>query len=378
MSDEFQAEFLRQRAEDDRQMLADPITYLQDWSVFAWETDDLNPQTATYRRLPAGSLRSSDRADADQVSQWLSAIDQSSYERYPAREVENLDHYVAHAVEPLAQRVRRGITSARLNEPITDNGPYLAATLLSRKADERQILFNDAQLFLDVLDLSATQRYEWFGDSIDDSMIFALSHILVGQTQPIVDRVADTGRSDIDRASLIAYFPVSVWNGYLNRDDCIQILRDQWECLSQQARDSDGTEMLKMAIFDAACLLSLPDSHPLMQQATSEGIENFALSPKSARTCREKPEEADEILRRKVIQYKRLTDVIEQGGQFNSTAIRPKRPAAQSKVTHRSATDTALPTPSITATGASDRVGRNDTCPCGSGKKYKKCCMRNQ
>ncbi|MCY2987047.1 MAG: SEC-C metal-binding domain-containing protein [Planctomycetota bacterium] len=24
------------------------------------------------------------------------------------------------------------------------------------------------------------------------------------------------------------------------------------------------------------------------------------------------------------------------------------------------------------------RVGRNDPCPCGSGKKYKKCCMRKQ
>jgi hypothetical protein len=22
-----------------------------------------------------------------------------------------------------------------------------------------------------------------------------------------------------------------------------------------------------------------------------------------------------------------------------------------------------------------DRVGRNDPCPCGSGKKYKKCCL---
>ncbi|MFN9549485.1 MAG: SEC-C metal-binding domain-containing protein [Pirellulaceae bacterium] len=23
------------------------------------------------------------------------------------------------------------------------------------------------------------------------------------------------------------------------------------------------------------------------------------------------------------------------------------------------------------------RVGRNDPCPCGSGKKYKNCCLRN-
>jgi preprotein translocase subunit SecA len=25
----------------------------------------------------------------------------------------------------------------------------------------------------------------------------------------------------------------------------------------------------------------------------------------------------------------------------------------------------------------SDKVGRNDACPCGSGKKYKKCCGAN-
>ena len=25
-----------------------------------------------------------------------------------------------------------------------------------------------------------------------------------------------------------------------------------------------------------------------------------------------------------------------------------------------------------------ERVGRNDPCPCGSGKKYKNCCMRKQ
>jgi preprotein translocase subunit SecA len=26
----------------------------------------------------------------------------------------------------------------------------------------------------------------------------------------------------------------------------------------------------------------------------------------------------------------------------------------------------------------STKVGRNDPCPCGSGKKYKKCCGRNE
>jgi uncharacterized protein YecA (UPF0149 family) len=26
--------------------------------------------------------------------------------------------------------------------------------------------------------------------------------------------------------------------------------------------------------------------------------------------------------------------------------------------------------------GGAGRVGRNDPCPCGSGKKFKRCCMR--
>jgi preprotein translocase subunit SecA len=30
--------------------------------------------------------------------------------------------------------------------------------------------------------------------------------------------------------------------------------------------------------------------------------------------------------------------------------------------------------PTATATNQGDKIGRNDPCPCGSGKKYKKCC----
>jgi SEC-C motif-containing protein len=33
---------------------------------------------------------------------------------------------------------------------------------------------------------------------------------------------------------------------------------------------------------------------------------------------------------------------------------------------------------SSTITRHGQRVGRNDACPCGSGKKYKQCCLRKQ
>ena len=33
---------------------------------------------------------------------------------------------------------------------------------------------------------------------------------------------------------------------------------------------------------------------------------------------------------------------------------------------------------SATVTRTGERIGRNDACPCGSGKKYKQCCLRKQ
>ena len=33
------------------------------------------------------------------------------------------------------------------------------------------------------------------------------------------------------------------------------------------------------------------------------------------------------------------------------------------------------PHPEITVHHTGPKVGRNDPCPCGSGKKYKKCCL---
>jgi preprotein translocase subunit SecA len=35
-------------------------------------------------------------------------------------------------------------------------------------------------------------------------------------------------------------------------------------------------------------------------------------------------------------------------------------------------------TPIVKKPVVSNKVGRNDPCPCGSGKKYKKCCGQNE
>jgi hypothetical protein len=37
-----------------------------------------------------------------------------------------------------------------------------------------------------------------------------------------------------------------------------------------------------------------------------------------------------------------------------------------------------VPAPAVPARRTTPKVGRNDPCPCGSGKKYKKCCLAHE
>jgi uncharacterized protein YecA (UPF0149 family) len=46
-----------------------------------------------------------------------------------------------------------------------------------------------------------------------------------------------------------------------------------------------------------------------------------------------------------------------------------------SALRQRESIEGQMPPRPATLTQPHHRIGRNDPCPCGSGKKYKKCCM---
>jgi len=58
--------------------------------------------------------------------------------------------------------------------------------------------------------------------------------------------------------------------------------------------------------------------------------------------------------------------------------IRPKQEVKREKVAKETGTGAAVNSPvkRQPVRNAAKKVGPNDPCPCGSGKKYKKCCMQ--
>ena len=119
-------------------------------------------------------------------------------------------------------------------------------------------------------------------------------------------------------------------------------------------------------LVDAAARLSPEEMMPDLEQAYADGLINhFYISPAEAKklikmSAQEKQAalEADEGL-------SLVNDVI---GEMESWAcFRP-----------RSNREEIVPEPKIIPVRQGPKIGRNQPCPCGSGKKYKKCCLRKE
>ncbi|WP_068132181.1 DUF1186 domain-containing protein [Roseimaritima ulvae] len=373
MSEVRQLDYLREHAEADRQLLADPISSLKSWYVFKWTTDDLDPRYATYKANPESIHLLESKPDLDDLDKWLAEIDSSSYENYPKWAIENAYRYIDAAIEQLKVRVRRGVEWAQQGKPFSSNGPYLSALMLAQNCDSRSVFITDADLFLAVIDLTSEQREEWFGDSIDTHLVEALSHVLAGDTQPILQRLEDSSMAEMDQVSLIEFFPISVYHGYLSRNQGLEILRKLWESYLRRDKENDSNCRTQLAaILDAFCLLSIAEDDPVVQQAEKEGIDNLFASPEIVATCRTTPSRVREIMKTKVLGPSGLKDAIKAGVQFGNTESHPPQP----KAVRHSEPVRSPATSQGTIRGSTAKAGRNDPCPCGSGKKFKKCCGR--
>ena len=63
---------------------------------------------------------------------------------------------------------------------------------------------------------------------------------------------------------------------------------------------------------------------------------------------------------------KELESIFEENGWNYTIALEPDKP--------EDITDLEILLNPLKTKIAENKVGRNETCPCGSGKKYKKCC----
>jgi hypothetical protein len=189
-----------------------------------------------------------------------------------------------------------------------------------------------------------------------------MAAIFDGDPQPLYEVILEPTADEFIRARMCAALAMVTLRGELPREEAARFLRSCYDILERQEECFvwDGWQ-------SAIAMLGLSELKPLVKQAFERGFidqgwlgfEDFEEDLQCAIDGQAPLSSEDE--------YELFGDTIEELSSWHAFAPKPKQ-ARKADVVWRSR-------PTTPATEKFKNVGRNDRCPCGSGKKFKKCCL---
>ena len=202
------------------------------------------------------------------------------------------------------------------------------------------------------------------GDATTETCHRVLASVFDGDPHPIYDIIRDSEADEFVRGRVFDALVILVLRGELDRTAVADFLRSAFDDLEPQELSAvwDGWQ-------GAIALLALTELAPLVREAFQRGlIDEFSTTLKHfeddlRRACAGRPLRPSEHK-----EYEPFGDVIDE--LSNWARFKPKKPRDQSASGWR-----PNPWPAMPAHNPFRNVGRNDPCPCGSGKKFKKCCI---
>jgi hypothetical protein len=351
-----------------KELKPDLLEQIQWWHCFSEVSDSLNPFEATIEpnaeRLHHGYGSS---LTASEIDSHFQSLRKSNDRKFPREAVEAFNRNIVDVKERLIGEVRDGLAKAGGPEARASNAPFLALALLI--AREVKI---PRDLLLRIVDLPEDHCMDLFGDAMGDAIAVALSLSLQGDMTPIDARITDTERSDIDRGVLAQIYPLSAWRGHLRREDAIERLFGHWQ--STLSDELGELTMLSDSLLCMLCVMSPQQHRDELRQAVEDQDGSRHFSQQRLLELLENPSRGDDEAFAWIEAPRNVIKIIESSVMFDQASLHPEQRAPVALAPPLLPTGT-LETKS-TIRNTTPPAGRNDACPCGSGKKYKKCCLR--
>ena len=200
------------------------------------------------------------------------------------------------------------------------------------------------------------------GDATTETSHKIIANVFDGDPQPIYDIIHDAEADEFVRSRMFDALVMLVLQGELNRAEIAKFVRSAFTDLQPQDLSAvwDGWQ-------SAVALLALAELEPLVRQVFQRGFIDETILPFKdfegdlKRACAGRPLEAG---RRK--EFQPFGDVVAELSHWAGYQTKRQRAADEFRLPAWS--DTPVRNPFRD-------VGRNDPCPCGSGRKFKKCCL---
>ncbi|MET4391721.1 hypothetical protein ABIB73_007513 [Bradyrhizobium sp. F1.4.3] len=200
------------------------------------------------------------------------------------------------------------------------------------------------------------------GDAVTATTHRVMAAVFDGDPKPLQDIVYAQTADEYIRSRMIDAIALLTLNGHLSRACAEQFLRECYDRIEPQADCYAWCGWQQSVAW-----LGLADLKPLVQQAFARGaIDNtwlsFADFEKDLQYATDHPGEAPPHPGDKLTLFDDTIAELSKWAAFDPKYLaRQRRPRASS-----------LSDPQANPFA---KVGRNDPCPCGSGKKFKKCCL---
>ena len=227
-------------------------------------------------------------------------------------------------------------------------------------------------LFVQMGTLPGETLFDAIGDTVTEGYKRQLAAVCHGDTRGIERLIADPGLNEYVRTAAIGALEVLFAIEELDRDaleDCLGRFARRWLDAAEAGEEAtDATAWVWAALVWLAADIDAQELVPMIRRAFelqlvdtwfAGGAEEFERVMAEHRAPeRYKPRPGVELPGHPV-------DELEHWYCFQTPVRKPANPDRRPVV--------GPSVPRIPARAAT-KVGRNDPCPCGSGKKYKKCC----
>lgn len=205
------------------------------------------------------------------------------------------------------------------------------------------------------------------GDAITETLPRIFAGMFDGNAQALFSTIADRNVDEFTRDVLLSAAAFLTWDGRIERDQ-MRLFLERFHA----EKMADDEEHVWVGWIGAIAILGWRDLAPLVLSAWSEGrIPPGVLERRDFEEDLEAAEKApDDIERFKSNSLGYIDDVIESLDWF-----RHWEGDSEEEEDWQSSSPLPWASPEEPVINPLRHVGRNDPCPCGSGKKFKKCCL---
>ena len=265
------------------------------------------------------------------------------------------------AMVPLFLRAFGQTASA---SPSMQNGLFIAFHLLGQWREKSA--YRPLAAFLR---RPAEDVEEILGDAATVTSHRVMAGIFDGDPNPLYEVISDPEASEFIRSRMFDALVIVTLRGELPREEtarflrsCYSALQPRYECVAWEGWTG------------AIATLGLSELAPLVEQAFQHGfIDPSWLGFENFEEDLQRAIEGEPQFWQETAEYEPFGDTIEELSGWDAFA--PERGTAEGSedVWNRPSWEPPLP-----AVNPFRSVGRNDPCPCGSGKKFKKCCLDSE